>query len=154
VTEPVTLEHYRSLLGTRLGSSPWVTVTQELIDRFAGCTRDEQFIHVDPAKAAKSPFGGTIAHGFLTLSLLSHLAEQAVPAISGAVMSINYGFNAVRFLSPVPSSGAIRGHFKLNEFAERTSGQWQSVLDVTVELRDKERPALVAEWILLTIMPA
>jgi acyl dehydratase len=154
VAELVSLERYRSLVGTRLRPSPWMTVSQDLIDRFATCTRDEQFIHVDPAKAAKGPFGGTIAHGFLTLSLLSHLAEQAVPPILGAAMSINYGFNTVRFLTPVPSDGAVRGHFTIKEFAERKPGQWQSLLDVTVELRDKEQPALAAEWIVLTIMPA
>jgi acyl dehydratase len=150
---PVTLERYRALVGTCLGVSPWLPVTQELVDQFAACTRDEQFIHVDPQRAADTPFGGTIAHGFLTLSLLSHLAEQVVPAIDGAAMGVNFGFNSVRFLSPVRSGSAIRGRFTLKEFAERRPGQWQSILDVIVDIDGEERPALVAEWIVVTFMP-
>jgi acyl dehydratase len=150
----VSIDDYRGLVGQHLGTSEWVTVDQAMIDKFADATGDHQFIHVDQEKAKLTPFGGTIAHGFLTLSLLSHLAEQAVPPILGAAMSINYGFNTVRFLTPVPSDGAVRGHFTIKEFAERKPGQWQSLLDVTVELRDKEQPALAAEWIVLTIMPA
>jgi acyl dehydratase len=150
---PVTLERYRALVGTCVGVSPWLPVTQELIDQFAGCTRDEQFIHVDPERAADSPFGGTVAHGFLTLSLLSHLAEQAVPAIDGAAMGVNFGFNSVRFLSPVRSGHAIRARFVLKAFTERRPGQWQSVLDVVVDLEGEERPALVAEWIVVAFMP-
>jgi acyl dehydratase len=150
----VPLERYRSLVGACIGTSAWLPITQDLIDRFARCTRDEQFIHVDPERAAGSPFGGTIAHGFLTLSLLSHLAEQAVPAIDGAGMGVNLGFNSVRFLSPVRSGSAIRGRFVLKEFTERKPGQWQSVLEVIVDLEGDERPALVAEWIVVTFMSA
>jgi acyl dehydratase len=149
----VTLERYRALVGTCLGVSPWLSVTQELIDQFARCTRDEQFIHVDPERAADTPFGGTVAHGFLTLSMLSHLAEQAVPAIDGAAMGVNFGFNTVRFLSPVRSGRAIRARFMLKEVTERRPGQWQSVLDVVVDLEGEDRPALVAEWIVVTFMP-
>ena len=150
----VTLEQYRALVGTCLGVSRWLPVTQELIDQFARCTQDEQFIHVDPERAAETPFGGTIAHGFLTLSLLSHFADQAVPAIDGAEMGVNFGFNSVRFLSPVRSGRAIRARFMLKAFTERKPGQWQSILDVVVDLEGEERPALVAEWIVVTFMPA
>ena len=151
---PVSLDRYRSLVGTCIGVSPWLQVTQDLIDQFARCTRDEQFIHVNPERAAVSPFGGTIAHGFLTLSLLSHMAEQAVPAIDGASMGVNFGFDSVRFLSPVRSGHAIRGRFTLKEFVERRPGQWLSVLDVVVDLEGEERPALVAEWLVVAFFPA
>ena len=150
---PVSPDQYRSLVGTCVGTSAWLPITQDLIDRFARCTGDEQFIHVDPESAARTPFGGTIAHGFLTLSMLSHLAEQVVPAIDGAAMGVNFGFNSVRFLSPVRSGSAIRGRFTLKEFAERRPGQWQSILDVIVDIDGEERPALVAEWIVVTFMP-
>jgi acyl dehydratase len=149
----VSLERYRSLIGTCVGTSAWLPVTQDLIDQFARCTGDEQFIHVDPSRALASPFGGTIAHGFLTLSLLSQMAGQAIPTIAGAAMSVNFGFDSIRFLSPVRSGRSIRGRFTLIECNERKPGQWQSVLDVVVELEGEERPALVAKWIVLTLMP-
>jgi acyl dehydratase len=145
---------YRSLVGTCVGTSAWLPIAQDLVDRFARCTGDHQFIHVDPDMAAESPFGGTIAHGFLMLSLLSRLAEEAVPQLAGAGMGVNYGFNAVRFLSPVRTGRAIRGRFTLKEFTERKPGQWQSVLEVVVDLEGDERPALVAEWIVVTFVLA
>ena len=154
IPAPVSLERYQALVGSCVGTSAWLPITQDMIDRFASCTRDEQFIHVDPERAAGSPFGGTVAHGFLTLSLLSHLAEQAVPAIEGAAMAVNFGFNSVRFLSPVRSGRAIRGRFVLKDFTERKPRQWQSVFEVVIDLDDGERPALVAEWIVVTFMPA
>jgi acyl dehydratase len=149
----VSLEDYRAMVGTCIGTSDWLPITQELIDRFARCTFDEQFIHVDPERAAACPFGGTIAHGFLTLSLLSHLFEQAVPAIAGATAGVNAGFNSIRFLTPVRPGDAIRARFTLTDFAERKPGMWRSVLDTTVELRHEKSFALVGEWIIATIMP-
>jgi acyl dehydratase len=154
VPAAISLDRYRKLVGTCVGTSDWFAVTQDLIDQFARCTRDTQFIHVDSQRAAATPFGGTIAHGFLTLSLLTHLAEQSVPRIEGAAMGVNFGFNSVRFVSPVRAGHAIRGRFVLKAFAERKPGQWQSVLDVAVDLEGEERPALVAEWITMAFVPA
>jgi len=129
--------------------SDWVEVTQDMIDKFADATGDHQFIHVDPVAAAQTPFGGTIAHGFLTLSLMPLLAQKIIdaPAIAGVKMGINYGGNKIRFLQPVRSGQRIRGRFKLLDFAEKRPGQWQQTSEFTVEIEDEDKPALVAEWI-------
>lgn len=129
--------------------SDWVEVTQAMIDQFAAATGDHQFIHVDPTRAAQTPFGGTIAHGFLTLSLMPLLASRVpdAPVVEGMRMGINYGGNSVRFLSPVRSGSWVRGRFKLLSFAEKRPGQWQETVAFTVEIEGAEKPALVAEWI-------
>lgn len=129
--------------------SDWVEVTQAMIDQFAAATGDHQFIHVDPMRAAQTPFGGTIAHGFLTLSLMPLLASKVpdAPVVEGMRMGINYGGNSVRFLSPVRSGSRVRGRFKLLSFAEKRPGQWQETIAFTVEIEGAEKPALVAEWI-------
>ncbi|WP_380788713.1 MaoC family dehydratase [Sphingomonas sp. R86521] len=129
--------------------SDWVEVTQVMIDQFAAATGDHQFIHVDPTRAAQTPFGGTIAHGFLTLSLMPLLASKVpdAPVVEGTRMGINYGGNSVRFLSPVRSGSRVRGRFKLLSFAEKRPGQWQETVAFTVEIEGAEKPALVAEWI-------
>jgi len=129
--------------------SDWVEVTQAMIDRFAEATGDHQFIHVDPARAAQTPFGGTIAHGFLTLSLMPLLASKVpdAPMLAGARMGINYGGNTVRFLTPVRSGSRVRGRFTLLRFEEKTPGQWQQTTTFTVEIEGQDKPALVAEWI-------
>lgn len=128
--------------------SDWVEVTQAMIDKFAEATGDHQFIHVDPAAAAMTPFGGTIAHGFLTLSLmplLNSLTPQ--PRIEGVKMGVNYGGNKVRFLTPVRSGKRVRGRFKTLELVEKRPGQWQQTVEFTVEIEGETKPAMIAEWI-------
>lgn len=116
------------------------------IDSFADSTEDHQFIHVDPESAAKTPFGGTIAHGFLTLSLLSAMVYEAGPSLKGITMGVNYGFNKIRFLSPVRSGKRVRGRFQLLKL-EEAPGQVTYTQAVTVEIEGEEKPALIAEWI-------
>ncbi len=129
--------------------SDWVEVTQAMIDTFADATGDHQFIHVDPARAAQTPFGGTIAHGFLTLSLMPLLSSKIpdAPKIEGAKMGVNYGGNSVRFLTPVRSGSKVRGRFKLLSFDEKRPGQWQQTNSFAVEIEGQDKPALIAEWI-------
>ena len=135
----------------RIGSetvSDWVEVSQAMIDRFAEATGDHQFIHVDPVAAAATPFGGTIAHGFLLLSLLPKLAASSgMPAVSGARMEINYGGNRVRFVRPVRSGSRIRGRFTLVALDQKRPGQWQQTITYAVEVDGSDQPALIAEWI-------
>ena len=129
--------------------SDWVEVTQAMIDKFADATGDHQFIHVNPDMAALTPFGGTIAHGFLTLSLMPLLSSKVVdaPRLEGVKMGVNYGGNKVRFLTPVRSGSKVRGRFKLVEFDEKRPGQWQQTNEFTVEIEGQDKPALIAEWI-------
>lgn len=129
--------------------SDWVLVTQEMIDSFADATGDHQFIHVDPQRAKLTPFGGTIAHGFLTLSLFPLLNAKVAdaPRVEGVKMGVNYGGNKVRFLAPVRSGKRVRGHFKLLSFEEKRPGQWQQTTELTVEIEGEPKPAMVAEWI-------
>ncbi|MCU6455410.1 MaoC family dehydratase [Sphingomonas sp. A2-49] len=129
--------------------SDWVEVTQAMIDTFADATGDHQFIHVDPVAAAATPFGGTIAHGFLTLSLMPLLSSKVpdMPRLAGAKMGVNYGGNSVRFLTPVPSGSRVRGRFTLIAFDEKRPGQFQQTNAFTVEIEGVEKPAMVAEWI-------
>ena len=130
--------------------SDWVEVTQTMIDQFAEATGDHQFIHVDPVRAAQTPFGGTIAHGFLSLSLMPMLAARTdTPAIEGVKMGVNYGGNKVRFMQPVRSGRRVRGRFKLLKFTERKPGVWEQVQEYTLEIEGEEKPALIAEWIAL-----
>ena len=137
------LEDLRPLVGQTLGVSDWITVEQARIDRFAEATGDQQWIHVDPARAASGPFGGTIAHGFLTLSLLAPMFDTAF-AIADVRMGVNYGLNRVRFPAPVPAGSRLRGHFRLLAF-EPLPGGAQIGVEVTVELEGSAKPACVAE---------
>ena len=141
------LDEIRSKVGQEIGASDWILVDQPRIDAFAEVTEDHQFIHVDPAAAAKTPFGGTIAHGFLSLSLLSRMAADVFLVPDGVRMAVNYGFERVRFLSPVRSGKRVRGRFTLASVEEKRPGQWQFVHNVTVEIEDEPKPALTAEWI-------
>lgn len=134
-------------VGTEVGVSDWITVTQPMVDAFARTTGDEYFLHVDRERAAQLPFGGTIAHGFLTLSLLAPMGYQACPYVEGARFPLNYGFNRVRFVAPVPVGRRVRGHFVLRGAEVVGSSQRQLTYDVTVELEGSSRPALVAEWL-------
>ena len=129
--------------------SDWVVVSQEMINQFADATGDHQFIHLDPERAKHTPFGGTIAHGFLTLSLMPLLSAKVVdqPKVEGVKMGVNYGGNKVRFLTPVRSGSRVRGRFKLLELVEKRPGQWQQTTEFTVEIEGQDKPALIAEWI-------
>ena len=145
--ETVTIQQLAARSGEERRSD-WVTVSQEMIDKFADATGDHQFIHVDPAKAAMTPFGGTIAHGFLTLSLMPLLSQKTPqPRIEGLKMGVNYGGNKVRFLTPVRSGSRVRGRFKTLELVEKRPGQWQQTVEFTIEIEGQDKPALIAEWI-------
>jgi acyl dehydratase len=148
----VSIEALKGHIGKEIGLSSWWTVDQTMIDRFAAVTRDHQFIHVDRDRAAGTPFGGTIAHGFLTLSLLSAMGQEALPAIAGRAMGINYGFDRVRFLSPLPAGGRVRGRFVLADIAMRSPGEAMLRYDVTIELEGSAKPALAASWITLAVL--
>ncbi len=141
------LEEIGARVGTDLGASEWIEISQHSIDIFADVTGDHQFIHVDPEAAAKTPFGGTVAHGFLTLSLLSRMAADAMLRPAEMKMGVNYGFERVRFMAPVRSGKRVRGRFRLDHFEEKRPGQWQFVHNVTVEIEGEDKPALVADWI-------
>ena len=143
----VSLAEVGGLVGTELGVSEWLTVDQTMINLFADATHDHQFIHVDPERAAaESPFGGTIAHGFLTLSLLSAMNYDCVPKIREQTMGINYGFDRIRFMSPVKAGARVRGHFKLSEARFRGGGMLMITYDVSVEIENELKPALTAIW--------
>jgi len=146
------LDDYRALIGTEVGVSDWILVDQARIDAFAAVTEDYQFIHVDPVAAAQTPFGTTIAHGYLTLSLCSAFGYQAMPAIEGARMGVNYGLNKVRFMAPVKSGRRVRGHFTLSAIDARSDGGYQSTVQVIVEIDGETKPALAAEWLTLTYL--
>ena len=151
--ERISINEYLSGAGNLERSSDWVSIEQDRINTFADATIDHQFIHIDGERAKQeTPFGGTIAHGFLSLSLLSHFFENCMPRIENAAMGINYGFEKLRFLMPVASGARLRGHFKLIECSERNPGEYLSKLEVTVEIENTEKPALVAEWLVLTII--
>ena len=141
------LEEIRGRVGSEVGVSDWILVDQAAIDGFADVTQDHQFIHVDPDAAAKTPFGGTVAHGFLTLSLLSRMAADAMLRPATIRMGVNYGFEKVRFVAPVRSGKRVRGRFRLDRFEEKNPGQWQFVHNVTVEIEGEDKPALIADWI-------
>ena len=133
-------------------TTDWFEVKQEQINMFADCTLDQQFIHVDPEAAAKSPFGSTIAHGFLSLSMLSHFAETFGTTIEGAYMGVNYGFDKVRFISPVKVNSKIRASAKLTAAIEKNPGQFMLTTDVTVEIEGSDKPALKAQWITMQMV--
>jgi len=133
--------------------SPWFPIEQERIDEFARATDDPQWIHTDPERAAAGPFGTTIAHGFLTLSLIVPLFEQALPPLEGYGMTLNYGLNRVRFTSPVPAGARIRGRFRIEDLEEVAFGR-QARVAVTIELEGQEKPACVAEALFRFLSPA
>ena len=141
------IDTIRAKVGQELGTSDWIEVTQDRINQFADATEDQQFIHVDEALAAQTPFGGTIAHGFLTLSLLSRMAADVMLVPETTKMGVNYGFEKVRFLAPVRAGKRVRGHFTLAAFDEKRPGQYQFAHDVTVEIEGEDKPALIATWI-------
>ena len=141
------LEEIRGHIGKEVGASSWLTIDQARIDAFADATEDHQFIHVDPAAAAAAGFGGTIAHGFLSLSLLSRMAADAMLIPDGAKMALNYGFDRIRFLAPVKSGKRVRGRFTLDSIEEKAPGQILMRHNVTVEIEGEDKPALSAIWL-------
>ncbi len=141
-------QEIQAKVGQQLGTSEWFEVSQERINQFAEATGDFQFIHIDEEKAKLTPFGGTIAHGFLTLSLIPVLsAKSDSPKVDGVKMGVNYGCNKVRFIAPVRSGKRVRAHFKLLELDEKRPGQWQQTNEITIEIEGEDKPALIAEWI-------
>jgi acyl dehydratase len=142
-----TIEEIRDRVGSEIGVSDWLLVDQQRINAFAEVTEDHQFIHVDPERAAKTPFRGTVAHGFLTLSLLSRMADGVMLHPASMRMAVNYGFDKVRFMGPVKSGQRVRGRFRMLSAEEKRASQWQITYEVTVEIEDEEKPALIADWI-------
>ena len=142
-----TPEAVSELVGQEIGVSDWITIDQDRINQFADVTEDHQFIHVDPQAAQATPFGTTIAHGFLSLSMLSKLAADSVVALEGVRMGVNYGFDKVRFSAPVKSGKRIRGRFTLMAADQKLPGQWSFKYAVRVEIEGEDKPALVAEWL-------
>ena len=141
------LDAIRAKIGEEVGCSSWIEIGQERIDAFAEATEDRQFIHVDPAAAAATPFGGTIAHGFLTLSLLSRMGAEATLIPEGLKMGVNYGLEAVRFLAPVGSGKRVRGRFTLDSLDEKAPGRVLMRHRVSVEIEGEDKPALTALWL-------
>lgn len=137
----------QSLIGTEVGVSSWIEIDQARIDAFAEVTNDRQFIHVNPELAKQTPFGTTIAHGFLTLSLASSMSYEAVAPLEGVMMGVNYGFDKLRFLAPVPVGSKVRGRFKLLSAEDKGGGRWLIKHELTVEIEGGEKPALIAEWL-------
>jgi acyl dehydratase len=142
-----TLDEIKARVGTEIGVSPWIAMDQAAIDQFAEVTGDRQFIHVDPEMAAKTPFGGTIAHGFLTLSLLSQMASHVMLVPETTRMAANYGLDSVRFLAPVRAGKRVRGRFVLKSAEEKRAAEWRFVHAVTVEIEGETKPALLADWV-------
>lgn len=143
---------FKEVEGKEKATGDWMTITQEIVNQFADVTQDHQFIHVDPERAKQTPFGGPIAHGFLTLSLLTHLGASANPEspdparFEGVVMGVNYGFDKVRFINPVPVGSQIRVHTLLSK-VELKGNAIQQTRTMTVEIEGQEKPALVADWL-------
>ncbi|HEU0195795.1 MAG TPA: MaoC family dehydratase [Nevskiaceae bacterium] len=153
VHESVTVEELQARLGREIGVSRWFEVFQDRIDRFADLTEDHQWIHVDRERAVhETPFGGTIAHGFLSLSLLSAMAYDVVPTLRGAVMGINYGFDKLRFVTPVRAGSRVRGHFTLTRIEPRKAQQLLIHRSVSVEIEGVEKPALVCDWLGMAVL--
>src|SRR3954470_22084770 len=141
------LDEIRARVGEEIGVSSWLEVSQQRIDSFAEATEDRQFIHIDPEAAARTPFGGTIGHGFLSLALLSRMGAEAMLIPEGVRMAVNYGLDRVRFLAPVKSGARVRGRFTLDSVEEKAPGQVLMRHTVTVEIDGQEKPALTAVWL-------
>jgi len=152
MTETIKVSEFPTLVGRDLEPSSWIEITQERVDQFAEATNDFQFIHVDPEKAAQTPFGGPIAHGFLSLSLLSYLNAQTAVIPENLVMGINYGSDKVRYLMPVRVGKRVRSKQTILEVSEKSPGQWLLKTAVTVEIEGEETPALVAEILSMLIV--
>jgi acyl dehydratase len=141
------VDEIRGRIGSEVGVSDWLTIGQDRIDAFAEATEDRQFIHVDPEAAARTQFGGTVAHGFLSLSMLSRMGAEAMLIPDGLKMAVNYGLDRVRFIAPVRSGQRIRGRFVLDSIEERSPGQLLVLHSVTIEIEGVDKPALTAQWL-------
>ncbi|HET6839520.1 MAG TPA: MaoC family dehydratase [Bradyrhizobium sp.] len=147
---PVSLSAYQAMVGREVGVSSWHLIDQGRINVYAEVIEDHQFIHVDPERARReTPFGTTVAHGFLTMSLMSIMSYEVMPAIEGATMGVNYGFDKLRFISPVRAGSRVRGRFTLSEATLRKPAELLSRTNVTVEIEGETKPALVADWLAL-----
>lgn len=149
--QTINRENIQDVIG-KVSTSDWFTVTQEQINQFADCTLDHQFIHTNPELAEKTMFGSTIAHGLLSLSMLPHFAESFGMAIEGAYMGINYGFDKVRFISPVKVNSRIRAKATITKLVERRPGQFQCFSHIEVEIEGSDKPALLADWITMQLV--
>ena len=145
----VSASELEGLVGAETGTSDWITIEQDRVNLFADVTEDHQFIHVNPEMAKMTPLGGPIAHGFLSLSLLSKFAEGGSVTIKGIKMGMNYGLDKVRFLSPVKVGKKVRGVFKLKSYTEKRPGQFLLTYEVTVEIESEDKPALIADWLVM-----
>ena len=145
-------DNVRSLIGSELGVSGWIRIEQARIDAFADTTEDHQFIHVDPGRAAQTPFGGTIAHGFLTLSLLPRFMADIGGGMEDAMMGLNYGFDKIRFLAPVKVNSRVRARAKLLDVQEKAPKQFLIKQEITVEIENESKPALVGEWLTMVMV--
>ncbi|MCO6184985.1 MaoC family dehydratase [Rhizobium sp. L1K21] len=150
MSREISLAELPSIVGTQIGTSDWFVVDQKRIDLFADATDDHQFIHVDPEKAAETPFGGTIAHGFLSLSMLSAMNYSGTPRIREQLMGINYGFDKVRFMAPVKAGKRVRGHFTVADVRFRGANMVMLTYQVSVEIEGETKPALTAEWLTIS----
>ena len=145
---PVSLAAYQAMVGKEVGVSSWHLLDQPRINAFADVIEDHQFIHIDPERAKReTPFGSTVAHGFLTMSLLSIMSYEVMPVIEGTTMGVNYGFDKLRFISPVKAGSRVRGRFVLAEAKLRKDKELQSRTNVTVEIEGEDKPALAADWL-------
>ncbi|MGK0374777.1 MAG: acyl dehydratase [Arenicella sp.] len=149
----LTADTLASAVGEEIGVSEWYQVTQENVNKFADVTSDHQFIHIDPEKAAETPFGGTIAHGFYTLSMLSHFAGTGCGvAVEGMTMGVNYGCDKLRFIQPVRVGSRIRGRAVLTAAVEKKPGQFLFTSQMTVEIEGQDKPALIADWLTMVFV--
>ena len=152
MVDSISTEEYLASTGTEYGPGEWFKVDQERINNFAEATGDFQFIHVDPEKAKETPFGGTIAHGFLSLSLLAKLVPEIVPRPADAKMGVNYGMNKLRFLAPVKEGAEVRAKCKIIDITEKRPGQVLVTNQVTLEIKGEETPALITEWLSMVFL--
>ncbi len=152
MSKTVSKEELKDYIGKETGVSDWFLIDQDRINKFADVTLDHQFIHVDPEAAAQTPLGTTIAHGFLTLSMLAHLATSSMLSIEGTKMGVNYGTEKVRFLSPVKVDSEIRARVKLVEVTEKPGNRLLLKNEVTVEINGEQHPALIAEWLTMVFV--
>jgi len=152
MSDTISMQDLLAQVGGEPRYSRWYTLDQSRIDAFADVTDDWQFIHVDPEKAAETPFGGTIAHGFLTLSMLSAMSYDSEKPLENTAMGINYGFNKIRFTSPVKSGSKVRAKFVTKTVDQKTENSVLITRSVTVEIENEKRPALTAEWLGYTVL--
>jgi acyl dehydratase len=152
MTQTVTRQELTARVGQELGTSPWFHIDQARVNQFADVTLDHQFVHVDLEKAKKTPFGGTIAHGFLTMSLLVRLVLPFIPVLANRKLVVNYGFDKVRFSAPVKVGTRIRAVSTLGDVSERKAGNVIMRIDVKVEIEGEDKPALIAEWLSLHVV--